>query len=411
MNYELFLAKRFTSAKQHKSSISAPIIKIAISAIALGVVMMLITVATGVGLQNKIRDKIAVFKGHIQITNFDSNNSETNQTPISKNQNFYPKFSNVEGIKHIQVFALKGGVIRTEKDFEGVIFKGIGADYNWTVFKDYLMAGQLPKMGDTLTNKVVISKVISNRLGLQVGDRFDTYFIKDNPMKLPNRRIFEVGGIYNSGFKDFDENYILGDIKQVQKLNKWTPDMVGGFEVLVDDLESLQEKGNQVYAEIDSRLNSETILEIFPTIFEWLKVFDTNIIIIIIIMVLVAGINMITALLVLILERTQAIGILKALGSNNWSIRKLFLYNASYLIFRGLFWGNVIGLTLLLLQKYFGIIQLDPETYYVSVAPVYLDFWAILALNIGTLVLCLIMLLVPSYIITKISPAKAVKFE
>lgn len=411
LNYELFLAKRFTASKKDKSSVSSPIIKIAITAISLGVVLMLVTVATGVGLQEKIREKISVFKGHIQISNYDNNNSETTQNPISKIQDFYPDFSSLEGVKNIQVFASKAGIIRTEKNFEGVVLKGVDENYDWSGISEYFIDGSMPSINQEITNEVVISKIVSDRLGLLVNDTFDMYFIKEKASQLPNRRIFKVSGIYNSGFKDFDESVVIGDIKHIQKLNKWKADQVGGFEVFVDDFSKIKEVGASVYTGIDSMLNSKTLLELFPAIFEWLKLFDTNIAIIIGIMILVAGINMITALLVLILERTQNIGILKALGSTNWSIRKLFLYNASYLILRGLFYGNVIGLSLLFVQKYFNVIALNPETYYVSSAPVSISLWHVLGLNIGTLLLCLLMLLIPSYIITKISPAKAVKFE
>ncbi|MEI6866207.1 FtsX-like permease family protein [Flavicella sp.] len=411
MNYELFLAKRFTASKKHKSSISSPIIKIAITAISIGIVMMLVTVATGVGLQQRIREKISVFKGHIQIINYDNNSSETTQNPISINQDFYPDFSNLKEVIHVQPFATKAGIIRTEKDFEGVVLKGVSIDYDWSGIGEYLIEGKLPVFTKETSTEVLISKIVSDRLGILVDDKFDMYFIKDNSARLPNRRVFTVSGIYNSGFKEFDESFVLGDIKHIQKLNKWKENQVGGFEVFVDDFSKINETGLDIYKQIDPMLNSLTLVELFPAIFEWLKLFDINIAIIIGIMVLVAGINMITALLVLILERTQTIGVLKALGSTNWSIRKLFLYNASYLIFRGLLIGNIIGLTLLFIQKYFAIIKLNPETYYVSSAPVSINLWQVLALNIGTLVLCLLMLLIPSYIITKISPAKAVKFE
>ena len=411
MNYELFLAKRFTASKKHKSSISSPIIKIAITAISLGVLLMLITVSTGVGLQDRIREKISVFKGHIQITSYDNNTSETTQNSISTNQDFYPDYSGLKGVRNVQPYATKAGVIRTEKDFEGVVLKGVTAGYDWSGIREYLIEGSLPSISLETSNEVLVSKILSNRLGILVGDKFDMYFIKQNSTRLPNRRVFIVSGIYNSGFKDFDESFILGDIKHIQKLNKWSETQVGGFEVFVHDFSKINEIGLEIYKQIDPMLNSLTLIELFPAIFEWLKLFDTNIAVIIGIMILVAGINMITALLVLILERTKTIGILKALGSTNWSIRKMFLYNASYIIFRGLVIGNAVGLVLLLIQKYFAVIQLDPETYYVSSAPVSINLWHVLALNLGTLVLCLIMLLVPSYIITKISPAKAVKFS
>ncbi len=411
MNYELFIAKRIIAAKQYKSSISSPIIKIAITAIALGIIIMLISIATGVGLQKKIKEKISGFNGHIQISNYEENNSKVTVNPISIEQTFYPNFTTVEGIKNVQSYASKAGIIRTEKDFEGIILKGVNVDYDWSFFKTYLIEGQVLEITGEVSNEVLISKMTADRLGLSLGAEFNTFFVKDDPTKAPNARRFTVIGIYNSGFKEFDENYIIGDIKQIQRLNKWEANQIGGFEILLDDFDALQQKGDEIYNSIPNTLNAETISEKYPAIFEWLDLFDTNIIVIVAIMILIAGINMITALLVLILERTQMIGILKALGNTNWSIRKIFLYNAGYLIAIGLFFGNVIGIGILLAQKYLGFIQLNPETYYVSQAPVYLDINYILLLNVGTLVLCLTMLLIPSYIVSKISPVKAIKFD
>ncbi len=411
MNYELFIAKRIIAAKQDKSSVSSPIIKIAIAAIALGVIIMMIAIATGVGLQKKIKEKISGFNGHVQISNYEENNSKITINPLSLTQDFYPNFTDVDGIKNVQSYASKGGIIRTDTDFEGVVLKGVNRDYDWSFFQTYLIEGSILNLNDEMSNEVLISKLTANRLGLKLGDTFNTFFVKDDPSKAPNARKFSIVGIFNSGFQEFDENYIIGDIKQIQRLNKWTPDQVGGFEVLLEDFDELKTKGDEIYSSVPSTLNAVTIAEKYPTIFEWLSLFDNNIIVIIGIMVLIAGINMITALLVLILERTQMIGILKALGNSNWSIRKIFLYNATYLIAIGLIVGNIIGIGILLAQKYFGIIQLNPETYYVSQAPVYLNVQYIIALNVGTLVLCLLMLLVPSYIVSKISPVKAIKFD
>jgi len=410
LNYELFLAKRIITGKQHKSSISSSIIKIAITAIALGIIIMLISIASVVGLQKKIKEKISGFNGHIQIANFEDNNSQITVTPISIEQDFYPNFKSVDGIQNIQSFATKAGIIRTETDFEGVIYKGVNTDYNWSFFKLYLTEGDLLKITDERNDNVLISKLTADRLGLQLMDKFNLFFMKENG-KAPNLRIFTVAGIYNSGFKDFDENYVIGDIKHVQRLNKWKPEQIGGFEVLLDDFDKLEEKGAEIYQQVGSTLNAQTISEKHEAIFEWLKLLNTNIIVIIVIMVLISGINMITALLVLILERTQMIGILKSLGSSNWSIRKVFLYNAAYLIAKGMFWGNIIGIGLLLAQKYFGFIQLNPENYYVSEAPVYISVGYVLLLNLGTLILCLLMLLIPSYLVSKISPVKAIKFD
>lgn len=411
MNYELFIAKRIIAGKQYKSSISSPIIKIAIIAIALGIIIMMIAIATGIGLQQKIREKLSGFNGHIQITNFDNNNSEITLVPVSKKQDFYPKFSSVEGIENVQIFATKAGIIRTETDFEGIILKGVANDYKWSFFEEYLVEGKLPNYTNEVSNDVLISQEIANRMALKLGDEFNILFVKNDPSKAPWIRVVKIIGIYNSGFQEFDESFVIGDIKHIQKMNRWTEDEVGGFEVLISNFDEIEEKSNEVYLQTTSTLNSKSIVEKYPSIFEWISLFDNNIYLIIIIMIFVAGINMITALLVLILERTQMIGILKALGSSNVSIRKVFMYNAGYLILKGLFWGNLIGLSILLIQKYFGVITLNPETYYVSEAPIYLSFGYILLLNIGTLTLCLLMLIIPTIIISKISPVKSIKFE
>jgi len=411
VNFEFFIARRIIASKDYKSSISAPIIKIAITAIALGIIMMLVSIATGVGLQKKIREKVSAFNGDIIITNFDTNFSNDSQNPILKNQDFYPTFKNIEGIKHVQVTASKGGVIRTETDFEGVVVKGVGSDYDWEYFKDYLVAGKLPDFTGDLNEDILISEYLANRLHLKLGDKVTTFFLNDEVSKTPRSRGFDIVGIYNSGFQQFDEQFIITDIRHIQRLNKWEDDQIGAFEVFVTDFDQIVPIGNEVYNETGSTLDTQTIREKYASIFEWLDLFDFNIVMIIGIMILVAGINMITALLVLILERTQMIGILKALGSSDWSVRKVFLYNAMYLIGVGLFWGNIIGIGLLLIQKYGKVFKLNPDTYYVNEAPVYLNWDYILILNAGTFILCLLMLLIPSFIISKISPVKAIRFE
>jgi lipoprotein-releasing system permease protein len=411
LNYELFIAKRIIAAKQYKSSISSPIIKIAIIAIAMGMVIMMIAIATGIGLQEKIREKIAGFNGHVQIVNYDNNNSEITVNSVDKNQDFYPKFSSVSNIKNVQVFATKAGIIRTETDFEGIIFKGVSTDYNWDFFAEYLKEGELPNYSNEISNDVLISNEISTKLRIQLGDEFNVLFVKDNPSKAPWIRVVTVVGIYDSGFQEFDENMVIADLRHIQKMNGWTNNQVGGFEVILNDFDEIESKSTEIYLQTASNLNSQSIVEKYPAIFEWINLFDNNIYVIIAIMILVAGINMITALLVLILERTQMIGILKALGSSNLSIRKVFLYNAGYLILKGLFWGNLIGLTILYVQKFTEFITLNPQNYYVDNVPVFIDFNYIILLNLGTLILCLIMLIVPSVIITKINPAKSIKFE
>lgn len=410
MNYELFIAKRIIAGKEYKNSISSPIIKIAITAISLGIIIMLIAVATGAGLQGKIRDKMSGFKGHVQITNFNDNNSGIALTPISKNQYFFPIIPNVDGIKKVQVFANRAGLIKTETDFEGIIFKGVSKDYDWSFFKEYLVEGELPNYNQPRVRDILLSKALVDKLQLQLNDTISATFFKDSKNKLPSSRKYIIKGVYNTGFLEFDKSIMIGDLYEVQRLNKWKADQVGGFEIILDDFNQIKEKTKAIHKEIPPTLSATSIVNTYPAIFDWIELFDNNVWFIIAIMILVAGINMITALLVLILERVQMIGILKSLGSTNTSIRKVFLYNASYLILKGLFWGNLIGLSIIFVQDYFGLITLNPETYYVSVMPVYIDLADILLLNLGTLILCFLMLLIPSYIITRIQPSKSIRF-
>lgn len=411
MSLEYFIARRLITAKDYKSSISAPIIKIAISAIAIGIIMMIVSVATGIGLQQKIRDKVSAFNGQIIISNFDNNNSEVTLTPISKNQDFYPNFKSVPEVKHIQAIASKAGIIRTENAFEGIVFKGVGGDYDWNNIKEYIVEGKVPDFSKTLNEEVLISRLLADRLNLKVGDNFNTFFIKEEQGKMPNSRRFKIAGIFNSGFQQFDATYIIGDIRHIQRINKWRSDQVGAFEIFVKDFDNIKTTGIQVYDQTSSTLDTKTIIEKYSYIFDWLQLFDFNIVVILGVMILVATINMVVALLVLILERTQMIGILKAMGANNWTVRKIFLYNAFYLIVRGLFWGNLIGIAILLIQQQFGVVQLNPENYYVNQAPVYLNWGYIALLNLLTITVCFVVLLIPSYIITKISPVKAIRFE
>jgi lipoprotein-releasing system permease protein len=411
LNYEFFIAKRIIGNKSYKSSVSAPIIKIGIVAIAISIIVMLIAIATGIGLEHKIRDKAVAFNGHITISNFDSNASEGAQVPISKNQAFYPEFKSVEGVSHVQAVANKFGIIRTQTDFEGLFLKGVGTDYDWQYFKEFLVEGRLPKYSQNYSNEVLISKYLADRLGFVVGDSFQMYFMKSDPSQPPNIMKYSVIGIFNSGFEELDKTYLIGDINHVQRLNRWKKDQIGNFEVFIANYNDLDRLGDEVYAQTPSTLDAMTVKQKYATIFEWIPIFTTNIYGIIGIMIFVGAINMITALLVLILERTQMIGILKALGSSNWSIRKVFLYNASYLIACGLFWGNLIGIGILLLQKHFEFLKLDPSVYYVTVAPVYLDCTYVVSLNVMTFILCVLMLLIPSFLISKIVPIKAIEFE
>ena len=413
MNLEYFIAKRLIKGKEHKISISAPIIKIAIAAISIGVIMMLIAIATGLGLKKKIREKVTAFNGHIQIYNYDNNNSEVSVVPVSTKQEFYPDFKMVKGVMHIQAVATKAGIIRTEETFEGIIAKGVGKDYNWKPFEEFLFDGDLPDYSGDLNSNVLISRIMANRLNLKVGDAFFTFFLRDDAAdKIPNQRKFTITGIFDSGFEEIDGLYIFTDIRHIQRMNKWEDTEVGNFEIFLNSFDDIDQKANEIYGKTVASLDTKTIKDKYYKIFEWIGLFDFNIALIIGIMVIVGGINMITALLVLILERTPMIGILKALGTTNWSIRKVFLYNAAYLIAVGLFWGNLIGMGIIIIQDKFRVFKFpNPKEYYIEYIPVSINLWTILLLNSGVLLLCLLMLLIPSYIITRITPVKAIRFE
>jgi lipoprotein-releasing system permease protein len=412
LNLEYFIAKRLIRGKEHKISISAPIIKIAIAAIAISVFMMLIAIATGVGLKHKIREKVAAFNGHIQIYNYDNNTSDVSVVPVSIAQDFYPEFTSVDGISHVQAVATKGGIIRTENTFEGFIAKGVGSDYNWEVFKEYLVKGELPDYSSDLNTDVLLSQLMANRLQLKIGDSFSAFFPKEEDPLKPNQRNFKLVGIYDSGFEEIDGMFVFVDIRHIQRMNKWEDTQVGNFEVFLNSFDDIDQKSREIYGKTLSTLDTQTVISKYYKIFEWIGLFDFNIALIIGIMIIVGGINMITALLVLILERTQMIGILKALGSANWSIRKVFLYNATYLIAVGLFWGNLLGLGIIWIQQKYRLLKFpNPKEYYIEYIPVHIDFSTVILLNLGVLILCLLMLLVPSYIITKINPVEAIRFE
>ena len=409
MNLEYFIAKRLIVSKSYKSNVSSPIIKIAILAIALSIFMMIISVATGIGLQQKIREKVAAFNGHIIVSNFDDNQSQITAEPIDSKLLTVSQLKKNGFITHVQPIITKGALIRTETNVEGIVFKGVDATYQWRNLEEFLVEGKLPTYKDGDINEVLISQFLANRLKLKVGNSFHTFFMKEQG-KLPSVRKFKIAGIYNSGFQEFDSSYVIGNIQHLQRINKWQPNQFGAYEIFIDDFSKLDQHAQEIYKNIPPTFNSVSIAEKYFSIFEWLKLFDFNILVILIIMIGVATINMVVALLVLILERTQLIGMLKALGANNWSVRKIFLYNAAHLISRGLLWGNGIAIVLLFIQKEFEIIKLNPESYYVSSAPVDINFLHMALLNLGTILICVLILLIPSYLITKISPIKALKF-
>lgn len=406
MNFEYFIANRIISKKQAKS-FTKPITRIAILSIILGLGVMIVSIAIVTGFQQEIKNKVIGFGSHIQIVNFDNNNSMETE-PVYRYHDFVKKLKKHPEIGHIQVFGKKAGIIKTNEMIEGVFLKGIDKDFDWSFFKDKIVEGKPIKISDSAkTNNIVISKDLADKLQLHLDDRVLMYFIQDPP----RLRKFTIKGIYKTGLKELDQVFVLGDIKHIQKLNNWDSTQVSGFEIKLKDFSKIDEMGRYVYENVHFTLDVRTVKNLYPQIFDWLKLQDMNVIIILALMVLVAGINMISTLLILILERTSLIGILKALGTKNWSIRKIFLYNATYLIGKGLLWGNVFGLAICLLQYHFGLVKLPQESYYVPVVPINIDLWHVLLINAGTLVACVLMLIIPSYIITRVSPVKAIRFN
>jgi lipoprotein-releasing system permease protein len=405
LNYELLIAQRLAFTSEKNLLVSRPIIRIAMIGVALGFAVMIIAVSIVTGFKKEIRDKVIGFGAHIQVSNFDENNSYETR-PISRNQSFLDHFSSDPGIKHIQVFATKAGIVKTKDEIEGIVAKGIGKDFDWTYFHSKLVEGKIFSLSDTgISNKILISKNLSRKLNLKTGDPVIMYF-----MPPPRARKFIVSGIYETGLEEFDNLYAFCDIAHIRKLNDWTEDQVSGFEITVSDFDKLNETGEKVYAEIGPGLNARTIKEIYPQIFDWLGLQNINAIIILTLMIVVSGMNMISALLIIILERIKMIGTIKAMGMPDVSIRKIFIYLAGFLIGRGLLWGNIIGLLFVFAQKYFGLIQLDQESYYLSYVPVNFSLIHVLLLNSGTLLVCTLMMILPTIIITRISPLTAIRY-
>ena len=375
---------------------------------------MIIAVAVLTGFKQQIRDKIVGFGSNIQILNFDSNISlET--IPISDTQAFIPGIKEMKGIRHVQVFATKAGIIKTEEAIQGVVLKGVGSDFDWDFFSSNIVDGRVFTVTDTgRINDVIISKKISDMLRLKTGDSFAMYFVQDPPR---SHRL-TVRGIYETSLEEFDKMYVFCDIGHIKRLNGWTDDQVSGFEIFIDDFDKLDEMTLAVRNQVGYKLlEDETKFRVtnirlrYPQIFDWLNFQDMNVFIIITLMLLVAGFNMIPGLLIIILEKTNMIGILKALGSDNGTIRKVFLYQASFLIIKGLLWGNLIGLGLAFLQLKTGLISLDPSSYYIKTVPVNLELSHILMLNAGTMIIIILMLLVPSQLISRITPVKAIRYD
>lgn len=414
MNLELFIAKKIHFSKEGDKQVTPPAVRIAMIGIALGLAVMILSVAIVIGFKKEVRNKVIGFGSHIQITNLDSNISyET--SPIAVNDTLLADLSKTAGISHVERFATKPGLLKTDSAFQGIVLKGIGEEYDWTFFRKNLRAGKVFTVTpDKRGTDVIISKYLADRLHLKVGDGFLTYFVQENV----RARKFTISGIYETGFLDYDKLFVLTDIKQVQRLSNWENDQVSGLELQVNDYANLDSISEQLYFTYSEKLDRNgntyyvrSIKDLNPMIFNWLDVLDINVVIILVLMMAVAGFTMISGLLIIILERTNMIGILKALGHDNQGIRKIFLYISFFLIGKGMVWGNVIGIGLCLIQAKFQPISLDPSIYYIDAVPVDLNILTWVLINIGTLAAAMLMMLGPSYLITKIDPAKSIRFE
>lgn len=415
MNLELFIAKRIHFSKKHgEKRVSSPAIKIATAGVAIGITAMIMAVSIVIGFKQEVRNKVVGFGSHIQISNFENNN-EYESLPICVDSVLLQNLRTTEGIKHIEVYGTKPAIIKTNDAFQGIVIKGVGEDYDWQFFEQNLIDGSIIDTKDTTAlYQAIISKNIATNLNLKVGDDFITYFVEE-PIRL---RKFKIKGIYSSNFEEYDKLFVITDLNVIRRLNNWQNDQVSGIELLVNDFEQLDQIKQDVYVDMmayrdrdNNTFYTRSVKEMNPMIFSWLDLLDMNVWIIMILMLIISVFTMISGLLIIILERTNMIGMLKTMGAKNQSIRKTFLYVSSFLVLKGMLWGNIIAFAILLIQKYFGIIKLDPETYYVAEMPVDINLLYIFLINFGTLVISIVMMIAPSYLIAKISPAKSIRYE
>ncbi|MEJ6794184.1 MAG: ABC transporter permease [Flavobacteriales bacterium] len=405
MNLSFFIAKRLIGKSEHR--FSRPVMRVAILAVSLSIAVMLISIATISGFQNEIRDKVIGYGSHIQVTHFSKDNSFESKI-LPNSSELKNKISKIDGVVDVQKFATKAGLIKTDEEIYGIVLKGVDQNYSFSFFENYLLDGEIPIYNsEKISNEIIISSTIASKLKMKVGDTFTTYFIQ----KPTRARKFSISAIYDSGLSEFDDLYIVGDLKHIQKLNKWSKNQCGGLEIKSSSIEKLSETTKLINGEIGYDLIAQNITDLNPQLFNWLKLQDINVIIIIVLMMLVALINITTLLFILILERIQMIGILKSMGLSDWGIRKIFLYFTNYIMTRGLLFGNVFALTLLLIQKVFKVVKLDQATYYMSEVPIHFDLKDILLLNLGTITISFIVLIIPTYLVSKIRPIKTIRFE
>lgn len=414
MKLELFIVNKIKSGGISGKRLAGPVVKVAVAGIILGMVVMIISMATGLGFKKEIREKIIGFGSHIQVVSYDFNLSfETN--PIERDSVLEQKLIEIPAVEHLQRFATKPGLIKTRDEMQGVVLRGVGPEFEWSFFSSIIARGDaltLPE--ERASNGILLSDDIAAMLNLEVGDKVPMYFFEDQI----RARNFIVKGIFDSHLPEFDETFVIVDLRQVQKLNNWTENQISGYELLTGSFEGIMETGMQVsravaghISEDGTMLRTKTIKQSQPQIFGWLDMLDMNIVVIIVLIVLVAGFNMITGLLILILERTNMIGILKAIGITDWSLRKVFLTLASNIALKGLFWGNLIGLAFCWAQSHFGFLSLNPDNYFLDTVPIHLSFLHILLLNVAAVIAIFFMMLGPSYLAARISPVKAIRFE
>ena len=414
MSLSLFIARRIYRESDGGKQVSRPAVLIAMAGIAIGLAVMIIAVAVVIGFKSEVRNKVIGFGSHIQITNLDAVSSyETH--PIAVGDSMMTALADYPEISHVQRFSTKPGMIKTDDAFQGMVLKGVGPEFDPHFIKEYLVEGEIPVFSDSVsTNQVLISKALATKMKLKLGDKIYTYYIQDD---IRARRL-TIAGIYQTNFSEYDNLFLLTDLNLVNRLNGWQPEQVTGVELQVKDYDRLEDITYEIATDIDNRQDDlggvyyvRNIEQLNPQIFAWLDLLDLNVWVILILMIGVAGFTMISGLLIIILERTNMIGILKALGENNTSIRKIFLYISFFLIGKGMIWGNVIGIVLCLVQSYFRVVKLDPSVYYLDAVPIDLTVFSIVLLNIGTLAAAMLMMLGPSYLITKIHPAKSIRFE
>lgn len=415
MHFPLFIAKRLYSEQGDKRKVSRPAIHIATAGVAIGLAVMIISVCVVLGFKHTIRDKVIGFGSHIQVADF-LTLQQMEQYPIVIDDSMIDVLKHIPDVAHVQRFAMKEGILKTDSDFLGVAFKGVGPDFDSTFIHSNMVEGSIPPFSDSVShNKILVSQLMADKLHLKSGQRIFAYFFDNNGVRT---RRFTIAGIYQTNLKKYDETIVFTDLYTAVKLNGWESDQASGAELSVNNFDNLDMVESRVISKVKGTVDhygetysSATIKELNPQIFQWLDLMDLNVWIILALMLIVAGVTMISGLLIIILERTSMIGILKALGARNKTIRHTFMWFAAFIIGKGMLIGNVLSLGLLALQQAFGIIKLDAQTYYVSTVPVEINALYIVALNVATLLISVFMLVAPSYLISHIHPAKSMRYE